>query len=83
MKIKNTMICDNHVDIQILCAKIRPLIENIDNEDKIIQYLNEIDSTAKEAMLQGKKMEKRLKKYRDNILRLGKNLGFNIERIGR
>jgi hypothetical protein len=77
MSKENPMICDNHIDINIKAKKIikllepEPILDGYVNRKEIIKTLNEIVECSNSAMKQGKKMEKRLKKYHDKILSLG------------
>jgi hypothetical protein len=81
MSKENPMICDNHIDIRLYCGKISSIISKI--KDKPIELdvwillteiehkLKEIDFMALDAMTQGQKMEKRMRKYFNAITRLG------------
>jgi hypothetical protein len=67
MSKENPMICDNHLSIDLLASKILKLT----NDPEIIAIATDIQCCAKDAMKQGTKMEKRLKKYYNSILKLG------------
>ena len=67
MSKENPMICDNHIMIDLLSSQILKLTD----DPEIIKRVVEIKFCADDATRQGKRMEKRLKKYHDSILRLG------------
>ena len=81
MSKENPMICDNHISIQLLAGQIETIVLELKDKHVSsniyipltnIEYkIKEILIYSKDATRQGKRMEKRLKKYHDKILSLG------------
>ena len=72
MSKENPMICDNNLDVEMIANKLIRSLE-LDKFDfkEMIEGLEKIVRCSKDAMKQGQRMEKRMKKYHDKILSLG------------
>jgi len=66
----NKLICHNHLDIIGDCSIIREHMKDA-NYELALQYIDHLQTCAVRALDQGKRMESRLKKYRNLIGSLG------------
>jgi len=72
MSKEKPMICNKHLDIEFAANKIIKSLElNEFDFKEVIEGLEQIVQCSIDAMKMGKRMEKRMKKYHDSIIRLG------------